>query len=105
MEHRQAPTRARARDPSGPVRPISWPTGRDAAARRGRRQGAGGADAGPLSQGGSWPAASGRSARGGRFGLLRLHELTLDVDLDLVAHDELAVEHHLEPHPEVLPVD
>src|ERR1700674_1274036 len=42
-------------------------------------------------------------------GLLRQHllfdELTFDVDLDVVADDELAVQHHVELHAEVLPVD
>src|SRR5712692_3423786 len=39
------------------------------------------------------------------FALLNFEELALNVDLDLVAHDELAVQHHVEPHTEVLPVD
>src|SRR5260370_29294639 len=42
-------------------------------------------------------------------GLLRRHllfdQLAFDVDLDLVAHDELAVQHHLEFHSVVLAVE
>jgi hypothetical protein len=41
-------------------------------------------------------------------GLLRclfLDQVAFDVDLDLVAHDELAVRHHFELHAEVLAVD
>src|SRR5712691_11992802 len=34
-----------------------------------------------------------------------LEELAFDVDLDLVAHDELAIQHHVEFHAEVLAVD
>ncbi len=37
--------------------------------------------------------------------LLLLDELALDHDLDLVADDPLAIEHHVERQAEVLPVD
>src|SRR5215471_4194142 len=54
---------------------------------------------------------SDRLARGlhgrllGGVRLSNLDDLALDVDLDLVADDELAVEHDVEVHAEVLPVD
>src|SRR5438270_2031863 len=39
------------------------------------------------------------------WGLGRLDDLAFDVDLDFVADDELAVQHHVEAHAEVLAVD
>src|SRR5438128_10786914 len=39
------------------------------------------------------------------LGLGRLDDLALDVDLDFVTDDELAVQHHVESHTEVLTVD
>src|SRR5712692_11404405 len=44
----------------------------------------------------------------GLLGLLshvRLDDLAFDVDLDFVADDELAVQHRVEPHPEIPAVD
>src|SRR6266567_8052277 len=41
----------------------------------------------------------------GCLGLLLLNQLALDHDLDLVADDEPAVQHHVEAEAEVLPVD
>src|SRR5438874_13121543 len=51
-------------------------------------------------------SASGSGARGASsLRLLLLDELALDQDLDLVADDPLAIEHHVERHAEVLAVD
>ncbi len=41
----------------------------------------------------------------GRLLLLLLDELALDADLDLVADDPLAIEHHVERHAVVFPAD
>src|SRR5260370_6899180 len=41
----------------------------------------------------------------GRLLLLLLDELALDADLDLVADDPLAIEHHIERHSVVFPAD
>src|SRR5712692_6615029 len=49
------------------------------------------------------PSSAGSAA--GRFGLFSFEELALNVYLDLVAHYELAVQHHVESHAEVLSVD
>src|SRR5579863_4560574 len=46
-----------------------------------------------------------RYSRASSFLLLLLDELALDEDLDLLADDQLAIEHHVEHQAEVLAVD
>src|SRR5215472_13190719 len=54
---------------------------------------------------GPLPAAASARCCGCPLRFLNLDDLTLDVDLHVVADDELAIEHHVEPHPEVLAID
>src|SRR5260370_42381525 len=51
----------------------------------------------------SMPSCWSRTRGVGRF--LLLDDFALDVDLDLLAHHELAVQHHVERQAEVPPVD
>src|ERR1700694_6127172 len=51
------------------------------------------------------PTSVSARAGPGRLALFHFDELALNVDVDLVANDESAVQHHVELHSEVLSVD